>query len=238
MVALLALLLSACEWAAQPTFTHQSTPAFSFRYLTRDGSDGYSTQAAPGHITLSAPATNTGTNTRLLWYPPAQPMSLDQQSCATWASQTNLGAQQGLALRVRHDLPEGRWRAVTVMKNVVWGANWNLNVLTWDTRDQTPWTVRGSVDLAAVFWPGQRLVPLPWRVCARVTGDRVTIKGWPASSPEPSWSDPRHTGSVQLPAEWAYAGKGGWYVGHLPAGASTTFTELDLASLILDSDPR
>src|SRR5690606_437540 len=100
-----------------------STPTFSFHYLTRDGTDGFASTATPGALDLRAPATNQGTNTRILVYPPAQPMTDDQQSCATWDAQDGVNAQQGLALRIRNDLPEGRWRAITVTKNVVWGAN-------------------------------------------------------------------------------------------------------------------
>jgi hypothetical protein len=236
-VAVVVLATAACEWVPTRTFDATSTPAFSLRYLTRNGTDGYSSGAAAGTVRLAAPSTNQGTNTRLAFYPPAQPMTVDHQTCATWSDQTDLGTQQGLALRVRNDLPEGRWRAVTVVKNVVWGANWNLNVLTWDTRDPAGWTTRGSVDLARVFWPGQQLVALPWRVCARVTGDLVTVKGWPAGAVEPAWDDPVHTGSVRLPAGWVYAGKGGWYLGHLAPGHRTTFTDLVLDRLALDTTP-
>jgi hypothetical protein len=230
----LALTASACRWVPTPTFDATSTPAFSQRYLTRDGADGYATAAGPGTVRVTAPATNVGTNTRLVLYPPAQPMTVDQQACATWSDQSDLGAQQGLALRVRHDLPEGRWRMVTVVKNVVWGANWNLNVLTWDTRDPTGWTMHGSVDLAPVFWPDRQLAPLPWRVCARATGDVVTVKGWRVGAPEPAWDDPVAAGTVRLPAGWTFAGKGGWYAGHLAPGQHTTLTGLTLDQLALD----
>jgi hypothetical protein len=230
----LTLTAAGCRWVPTPTFDATSTPAFSLRYLTRDGTDGFGSAASPGRVRVTAPATNQGTNTRLVLHPPAQPMTVDQQACATWADQSDLRTQQGLALRVRHDLPEGRWRAVTVVKNVVWGANWNLNVLTWDTRDPGGWTTLGSVDLARVFWPGQVLAPLPWRVCARATGDVVTVKGWRVGEPEPAWDDPVHTGTVRLPAGWTFAGKGGWYVGHLAPGHHSTLTELTLDRLMLD----
>jgi len=231
----LAVVVTACEWTSVLTFDGSSQPEFNLRYLTRDSVDGFSSAASSNTVVVSAPSTNQGTNTRLLYYPPAQPMSVDQQSCATWSDQSDLRIQQGLALRVRND--QGRWRAVTVVKNVVWGANWNMNVLTWDSADPAGWSTRGSVDLARVFWPGQNLLALPWRVCARITGDMVTVKGWPATSTEPAWDDATHTGSVHLPEGWTYPGKGGWYVGHIPPGHRTTFTDLILHRLTLTAPP-
>jgi hypothetical protein len=128
------------------------------------------------------------------------------------------------------DLPEGRWRAITVTKNVVWGANWQFNVLTWDSREPS-WRVHGSVSLAPVFWPGQQLAALPWRVCARIEGDLVRVKGWRIGQPEPAWNDPTHTGAVRVPLAWVYPGKAGWYLGHLAPGHSATMVDLVLDRL-------
>lgn len=230
LVVSFALLTAACEWVPVRTFDQTSSHAFSFRYLSRDGSDGFASLATPGSIRISAPASNVGTNTRTLVYPGNQPVTTDHQACATWRSQDGINTQQGLALRVRHDTPEGRWRSITVTKNVVWGANWQFNVLTWDTR-QIGWQMHGSVNLAPVFWPNQQLAPLPWRICARVEGDIVKVKGWIAGQAEPAWNDPVHTGSVRIPIEWVYPGKAGWYVGHLAPGHSTTMTDLVLDRL-------
>ncbi|NLD78380.1 MAG: hypothetical protein GX643_17135 [Acidimicrobiales bacterium] len=228
----LSLLVAACEWVPVRTFDETSQPAFTFHHLTRDGADGYLTSASKGHLKVSAATTNTGTNTRTLIVPAGQPLSTEQQSCATWEAQTGVNTQQGLALRVRHDDAEGRWRAVTVTKNVMWGANWQFNVLTWDSR-QTGWQMHGSVNLAPVFWPDQQLAPLPWRICARVEGDLVRVKGWRVGQPEPSWDDPGHSGSVRLPAGWIYPSTAGWYVGHLAPGGSTTMSGLVLDRLEL-----
>src|SRR5690606_39255838 len=126
--------------------------------------DGYTSLATPGSLTVSALPTNVGTNSRMLVYPGNQPVTTDHQSCATWQSQDGLGTQQGLALRIRHDVAEGRWRSITVTKNVLWGANWQFNVLTWDSH-RAGWQVHGAVDLNRVFWPDRQLSPLPWRIC-------------------------------------------------------------------------
>lgn len=229
----LALLMAACEWVPVPTFDQTTPPALSFHHLTRDGVDTFASAARPGRLDLWAPPDNQGTNTRMLVYPGSQPVTDNHQACATWESQDGYNAQQGLALRIRHDLPEGRWRALTVTKNVMWGANWQFNVLSWDSRQPGSWQMWGSVNLAGVFWPGQQLTPLPWRVCARVEGDLVKVKGWPAGAAEPGWDDAVHTGAVRVPAEWVYPGKAGWYVGHLGPGQRTTMTDLELARLEL-----
>lgn len=233
MVATLAIAVAttACERVPVRTFDETSSHELRFHYLTRDQTDGYTTLAVPGSLQVNAPATNRGGNTRVVMFPNDQPVVDEHQSCATWQSQDGLNTQQGLALRIRNDLPEDRWRAVTVTKNVMWGANWQFNVLTWDSRSWAPWQVRGSVDLARVFWPGEQLAPLPWRVCARVEGDTVRVKGWLAGQPEPTWDDPVHSGSVRLPAEWVYPGKAGWYVGHLAPGHAATYSDLVLDRL-------
>lgn len=226
-MALAAMLASACDRIPVRTFDGTRAPAFNFHYLTRDGSDGYASAANAGRFSVSAPSANRGSNTRLLVYPPAQPLSVDQQACATWSAQVGLNTQQGIALRVRHDIAGGdRWRAVTVMKNILWGANWQFNVLTWDTRGGYGYRKHGSVGLPQVFWPNHVLAPLPWRVCARVENDLVTVKAWRIGEPEPAWGDATHGGTVRLPAGWAYAGKSGWYVGHLKPGGSAEFADL------------
>lgn len=232
LVVALSLVVAACEWVPVRTFDESSQPTFAFHHLSRDGLDGYSTSAGKGKLSVRASSANTGSNTRTLVFPTNQPRSSDQQSCATWQSQTGINTQQGLALRIRHDAAEGRWRAITVTKNVMWGANWQFNVLTWDSH-QTGWRMHGSVNLAPVFWPNQQLAPLPWHVCARVEGDLVRVKGWRLGQPEPTWDDPVHSGSVRLPAGWVYPSTAGWYIGHLEPGGATTMTDLVLDRLEL-----
>lgn len=230
LAAALSVVAASCQWVPVRTFDQNSAHAFSFHYLSRDGADGFRSLATPGTFQATAPATNVGTNTRLLVYPGQQPISPNHQACATWQSQDGINNQQGLALRIRHDAAEGRWRSITVTKNVVWGANWQFNVLTWDSY-KPGWQMHGSVNLAPVFWSNQQLAPLPWRICARVEGDLVRVKGWRVGQPEPDWSNANHTGAVRLPIEWVYPGKAGWYVGHLAPGQSTTMVDLVLARL-------
>jgi len=222
-----ACLATICQRVDAATFDDTHPAKFNVHYLTRDGRDGYNTAATPGRLSVTAPRSNGGGNTRVIIYPPAQPMSVDQQACATWSAQAGINVQQGIALRVRHDIEgSGRWRAVTVMKNVMWGAHWNFNVITWDTRAGYRWRNHGSVSLPQVFWPNHVLAPLPWRVCARVQGDLVTVKAWRTSEVEPAWGDKSHGGTVRIPSEWTYSGKSGWYLGHVPPGGSATMQDL------------
>ena len=230
LIVVLCTFVTACEWVPVRTFDRSSDHTLSMYALTRDANDGHTTAATKGTFSARALATNTGTNTRQLIYPGSQPVSTNHQSCATWQAQDGFNTQQGLALRVRHDVDQGRWRAITVTKNVVWGANWQLNVTTWDSH-RPGWQKHGSIDLAAVFWPNQVLAPFPWRVCARVEADIVRVKGWRIGQAEPAWADPVHSGAVRVPAEWVYAGKAGWYLGHLAPGHSATMTDLVLDRL-------
>jgi hypothetical protein len=178
-----------------------------------------------GWFQVLAHGQNRDRNTRLVVFPPDAPESVDQEACATWAAQTGHTTQQGIALRIRHD--GDRWRAITVTKNVWMGAPWNFNVHTWDSNDGGSWHLRGRVLLERGLGPHEEMVPMPWRACARVEGRVLTLKVWPVMVPEPSWSDPRHTGTVVLPEGWEEPGRAGWYVGHLEPGATARFTLLE-----------
>ena len=59
------------------------------------------------------------------------PANRDQLSCATWTRQSDWRVQPGLAVRVRDN--GGRVRAVTLTKNIAFGVQTVINVLTWDT---------------------------------------------------------------------------------------------------------
>ena len=198
--------------------------------LTAEGSDRMVLTTGTATARVAAPATNRGTNTRVVVWAPATTMAVDQQSCATWSSASVPNVQQGITLRLRHD-PSGRWRAVTVMKNVLYGAVWQFNVLTWDSHGSPTMSPRGAVNLEAVFRPGGVVASLPWKVCARAVGDIVTMKAWRAGEAEPAWGDASHGGSVRLPPGWAYAGKAGWYIGHVPPGGWGSMISMRTATL-------
>ncbi len=72
---------------------------------------------------------------------------------------------------------------------------------------------------------GQEL-PLPWDLCAKTVGNRVTFKAWPETEPEPAYGDPTHGATVALPPGWVYPGNNGWYIGHLLPGDTARFAGL------------
>lgn len=142
----------------------------------------------------------------------------NQTVCATWLRQTSRRAQPGVAVRVVDD--GGRVRAVTVTKNIVFGMQSVLNLVTWDTaRRGDPWRGVAQFDMAEVLLRDGRLRPLPWRVCLRVHERRAQLRVWlPRRGPRPSWRDPVAARAARLPRAFVLSGRPGWYVGHLPAG--------------------
>jgi hypothetical protein len=173
---------------------------------------------------LSAPAGNTDGNIRFVFVDTAGEVSADQQTCATWSDQSKPVNQQGMALRVSSDGPT---RAITVTKNVWGGVSDVFNVHTWDT-SLPAGGVRflGGVSLASALKVDGQLVPLPWRVCARVVGDLLSFKAWPAGRSEPAWGDQTYSRTMRLPADAPKTGRPGWYGGHLYDGGHITYTDL------------
>jgi hypothetical protein len=224
-----ALVLMLVALATFPTPDPEPTPPPKLlaAVLTPDGSDTFDIVARRGTITATAPATNVGTNLRTAFWFDDAPVEQDGLVCATWAAASSEVVQEGLALRIAQ-ASDGSVRLVSVTKNVTVGANWLFNVHVFDTADAS-YTPIGKVDLARTFeLPGDppTVVPLPWRVCARIEGSTVAIKAWRRAEPEPSWRDPAHSGRVELPDGAPESGRFGWYVGHIHPGMSAVFTEL------------
>jgi hypothetical protein len=175
-------------------------------------------------ITASAPAANTGGNTRWAFWRVADQASTDQQSCATWVNgDANSNQQQGAALRIRKvgDVT----RAITVTKNV-WGPRSTFNVHVMDSN--------GPVLTLLEQFPLSGFSPLPqypWRMCARVIGDQVSFVVWPTDRPQPTWGDPAYGGTTTLPSGWDQPGIPGFYIGHLAPGESVGFTDISVQEL-------
>ena len=221
-VALVAVV-ALCGWTGvdRTTFDDDDHEPFALWYLTRDADDTYELRQRPGAVRVSAPADNVGhpqgSDTRALVWSPEVPASVDQEVCASWTDATDW-AQQGLALRIRPD--EGGMRSLIVAKNTVYGAEWQLNVYSWDTARRTPLQIHGAVALDHTMAFFQRPIPLPWTVCARTFRTLVWVKAWPSAEPEPRWSDAEHAGVVNVGEDWVYAGRPGWYAGHVEPGGS------------------
>ena len=237
MVLVAVVALAGWTGVERTTFDDQRGGSLALWYLTRDGTDTYELRQRPGAVRVSAPATNDGhpqgSDTRALLWPTHVDPSIDQQSCASW---TDAGprAQQGLALRVRAD--RDRLRSIVVAKNTVWGAEWQLNVYTWDTSLPEPLEIHGSVSLRDTLAFGDRPVPLPWTVCARTERTMVWVKAWRSGDPEPAWSDPDHAGAVTVGEGWVYAGRPGWYAGHIEPGDSVGMHGLSTSASIIPSE--
>lgn len=166
-------------------------------------------------------------NRRELLVAGGTPSRRDQTSCATWSRKSNRFAQPGLAVRVQDR--RGRVRAITLTQNIIFGYRDHLNVVTWDTsRRGDPWRMVAQFDLSDVFIKRDgRLRPLPWRACLRAEGRRVSFLAWPVGRVEPpSWNDPSAVHRARLPRGWAYRGRPGWYVGHVPPRGTMVYRNL------------
>lgn len=194
-------------------------PPYRIHVLSQDGTETYTLRSAGSSVEIVGPAEDTmpGSNTRILFWNPATEQSIDQQTCATWVSQTANFDQQGGALRV-HSV-SGHTRAILVTRNV-FGHAWIFNVHLWDSALPGIPAMHAQFDMQnTLLDPATRsLRALPWRLCARVRGTRLDFKVWPLSSNEPEWTAQHLTGSTTLPQEWVRAGWAGWYAGHLAQG--------------------
>ena len=216
-------VLGACR---QAVVTYPSTdprPADT-TVLTPDGTDAYTYASSTGSMHVAALDTNTSGNLRSAFWPADAPLVTDSQTCATWASQSNVFTQQGAAFRIAQ--ANGSTRAITVTKNVFYGATWIFNVHTWDTTATPAYQVVGSILLKSELWPDGTESALPWHVCARTIGTSLDLKVWRGNETEPAWGNSVHGGSVTLPDSAVYPGVSGWYIGHLLGGGQAEFTDL------------
>jgi hypothetical protein len=200
-------------------------PGYASGTLTRDGADTYQLDAANGTLTTRAAATNSGSNSRGVFWPVAQVPIAKQQTCATFAARSGRVVQLGLALRIKQT-KAGAVRAITVTSNVylsnpVTGyGTWRFNVHTWNTKRNPPFQQVGSFDLKDVFSSQDTALPYPWRLCARVQGRLLMFEAWRPGEPTPAWTSTTNGGSMKLPLGTGYAGQAGWYIGHLYANDS------------------
>ena len=242
LAALLAAVLAACTVAASG-FTHVD-PTYTGVRITADNTSAtetYDLVAQSGspltQVDLSAPATNVGGNARTSFFPTGQVASESGDVCATWAGPgvpTDL-RQQGIALRVEKN-GTGVRRAITVTKNVWFGATWLFNVNLWTVTqtngspDVVALATPTNLDFSAIVgqWEGQAF---PWRVCVRFTGPTLTVDVGTATTTHAPFSDPAYVRIATLPEGWDYAGQYGWYIGHLPAGGTFRYTDLSATTI-------
>jgi hypothetical protein len=229
IVAAIVLLLAVASVLSFPSIgpaRSTTDPVLRAWVPTPDGSDGYAIDRARGALTVRADPGNVGGNLRAVIWPEDAPVVADATECVTWTSAVELHCAGGVALRVA-SLPRGSLTAITVAKNIYYGASWWFNVHLW--RGQGLGRQVGQFDLRRAVAdpaPGRAVRPLPWRLCARTRGARLEMLVWPLADPAPRWGDPRHGGTMALPAGTAPRGVAGWYVGHLGPDMSVTYTEL------------
>jgi hypothetical protein len=209
-------------------------PSLEAGFLTTDRNDDYGITVAGGAVTASAPATNESGNTRIAFWPAGASQTSAHQSCLSWVEGDH-GVQQGIALRVRSTA--GRTTAITVTKNVYAGFYRVFNVHVMDSGAEQPFTLISQFRFDRALLRDGVPAPAPWRLCARVVGDAVSVKVWAADEAEPAWMDGIHSGGVVLPAGWDAPGVAGWYVGHLPPGASMTYTALETLDMTVPAEP-
>lgn len=189
--------------------------------LTPDGTDQYRFTITPGAVDVESPATNTGADLRMLFWPDKAPVVADSQSCATW---TDANSQEGAALRIRRS-NSGRLRAITVTKNVMFYSVWVFNFHTWDSASSQPFVRFAQVSVPALR-EGGGVVAAPWYFCARIIGSVVEFKVWTDATAEPAWGDATWGGQAIVPSGWSTGGTTGWYIGHIGPGRVDRFADL------------
>lgn len=199
--------------------------------ITRDEQDTYSLTVDGDTVTAAAAPDNVGGNTRVVFRPSSAVPTVNQASCATWEEPQEDARQPGAGLRIQYG--DGTFRAVMISKNVWERFNWSFNVHLVDSSQDPPLTAMEAVTLEEVFLPGGRLVAAPWRMCVAAVGLELGVKVWPLSHPEPEWGDERYGTVLQLPEGWDYPGHAGWYIGHLKAGESATFSDVSTTGMSL-----
>jgi hypothetical protein len=200
------------------------------RYLTHDAGDSTHISSSASGIRVSAPPLNLGSNSRSVLYRTDATASLDQVSCLS-ATHSGLPVQEGVALRI--DDSSATTRAVTVTKNIWFGYHTLYNVHGWDTSRAVPLQPLGYVDLVEVLGGSSA----PRRLCARVRGDLLELKAWPADRPEPAWEDHSAVHRLSLPPEWVFEGRPGWYIGHVPPDGWAMLTDLVADTLSIPTEP-
>lgn len=196
--------------------------------ITADGDDRYLVTRRGTGFDVMAPTSNDGGNLREALVDAGTERSVDQQACVTWEGPGGATVQPGLVLR--SEVTPERTRAIMVTNNVFLLSRTSFNVHVADSSADPALRLIAQVPLPDSVGPSiHETQPLPWRLCARVRGRELELKVWPLArvEEEPSWGDPTFVGGATLPADWVRAGRPGFYIGHLPPGESTSFSEAE-----------
>lgn len=231
---LIRLAASAAALLAAILCSGAGTGVLASRVLTPDGTDTYSIKGGTT-VTMTAPATNTGTNLRAVYWSKSAAAVTNSRVCVNWTTQSAESVQQGTAHNIVA-LPD-RTRAITLTKNVIYQIYWVFNVHVWDSTQDPAFTQVAQFNMIDVmFRPDNSYQPFPWRVCTDLIGATLRFKIWfPATGmAEPAWSDPAYARSFTFPATyaaWLVPGFPGFYIGHLPIGGSAKYSNLSAAAV-------
>ncbi|WP_426573083.1 DUF4214 domain-containing protein [Aquihabitans sp. McL0605] len=223
-----ALTITSHETRTAPTLVRSGR--FTSGSLTPDGSDQYQIAEVGAGFTVTAPSTNSGGNLRVAVIRDDAVMAVDEQSCVTWVGPNTGSVQPGLTLRTQAQ--KGRTRAIMITNNIWYGARFGFDVHLADSAAFPQFVKIGGAELTSALGGIHDLSPLPWRICARVVGTTLDVKVWPMSTSktEPSWGNPKYGFTMEIPADWVFAGRPGAYIGHLRAGDKEWFSELRTAT--------
>lgn len=229
-LAVVAATGTACEDREPPAANGTPPPSFHLATITTDAGDTFRWVRSGDAVTVSAPRTNTGFNTRVaLLADDARPVR-DGEACETWDGPDFHSIQPGVVLRV--NTTDGHTTGIMVSNNIYGFNRRVLNVHLIDTRAAHPFDLVAGRQVSTIGPADDRLRPLPWRLCAQVVGSTVRAKLWATVDPEPAWDGPTsRIATVDLPAGAPTRGRGGAYLGHVEAGETTTVSNLTTAAL-------
>lgn len=230
MKKILTLLVSATVVACLVACHAPPAPPQGYQqmYITRDGADFYEFNVIDNGINIVAPPENgLVNNTRAVVWESATPLERDHHICATF-DWTPGPTQEGIAVRIA--MEHGQLgKAVAVMPNIYGYKSTGYNVQLFDLSQPVGdgrWTPVALSQEFATELQGNELRPR--RMCARVSGQTLDFKVWPAHEPEPAWATTSHTRTVTLPSSWVYQGQTGIYIGHLPQGSVLDATNINM----------
>jgi hypothetical protein len=201
------------------------------RIITLNHGDYYRFERRRSTIKVLAAPENHFGNLRVLFWDRDATRSVDQQACVTVPTPDGR-SQPGLALRIDPGDGTSPKRSLIVTQNIWDGALWKFWLLDVDGSGKNPaGSPIASLDMySSLFDQHFKLLPGPWRICARAVGTDFSLKVWKLGTPEPAWGSSR-VAHATLPSRWDVPGLPGAYIGHIKPEEQMTFTDLTTQEL-------
>jgi hypothetical protein len=221
----LIFVASGCQAVARPRPGTNGPPntRWSPFVITEDLGDKFNfTNNDASKLNVFAEPGNSQGNTRLGFINNSTPTARDAESCMSWNGPFNTMSQPGIILR--HRQISGGDQAIMVTNSIMfgWRAGINVHLVNTNPKNIFPGAAKhnayaqiGSISSSLVGDPNRQ--KLPWTFCARVVGNKISIKGWSSTTAEPAWNstDTSKVGHFTLPNDYVYSGKHGVYAGHI-----------------------